>query len=98
MELNLTKQNMKKFLFNIFVLFNIISVKCNVFDWDNEFENSMFLDFDKTFELYWNIINNTFIDIGISCKTLGWCGIGISPSMIYIIYLYILLYYIFCKY
>ena len=72
--------------------------ECNVFNWENEFENSMFLNFGETFELYWNVINDTYIDIGISCKTLGWCGIGISPSMILYIYVYILILYIFYKY
>ena len=58
----------------------------------------MFLNFDETYELFWNIIDDTYIEIGVSCNTIGWCGLGISPSLVYTLInkyvLYIKLYYI----
>jgi hypothetical protein len=40
----------------------------------------MYLNSDDSYRLYWTVLSDGWIDIGLEVQTLGWIGFGISPD------------------
>ena len=67
-----------------FLLSLLTAMVCPVFSemghWDDDFSFSTYLEENHQFRLYWSLLDDDVIEIGIEANTTGWLAFGLSPN------------------
>ena len=48
--------------------------------WEEEFSYYSFIDSHDAYALYWNVFNDSHLEIGLEVRTSGWIGFGLSAN------------------
>ena len=48
--------------------------------WEEDFAYYSFIDSDDEYALYWNLFNESHLEIGLEVRTSGWIGFGLSAN------------------
>ena len=67
------------FILSVWLLF-VQRVIGNYLPWEEHFNHFTYIDGDEEYRLYWTIISDEIIEIGLEVNSTGWAAFGISPQ------------------
>ena len=65
-------------LITVITIYNICAISPTT--WKDDFRYNTYLNDNNTVRIFWTLINDTYINIGLQFPTTGWFAIGISPN------------------